>query len=178
MPYCQILTKYTSTTGLTILSSDPTRLTVYCDSDWGNAIDGKSVSGYIIYLGSLPIVWRSRKQKGKAATSSCEAEYRALSNVLDELAWILSFTRELGLRLPTPIKIFCDNKSAKDLSANPVHHDRTKHINIRYHRIREFILDGTVEICYVPTSENPADIFTKCVTGSIFKYLLKFIYPV
>jgi hypothetical protein len=170
--------KYTSTTGLTILSSDPIRLTAYCDSDWGNAIDGKSVSGYIIYLGSLPIIWRSRKQKGKAATSSCEAEYRALSNVLDELAWILSFTRELGLTLPTPIKIFCDNKSAKDLSANPVHHDRTKHINIRYHRIREFILDGTVEICYVPTSENPADIFTKCVSSSIFKYLLKFIYPV
>ena len=170
--------KYTSTAGLTIFSSDPARLTVYCDSDWGNAIDGKSVSGYIIYLGSLPIVWRSRKQKGKPATSSCEAEYRALSNVLDEIAWILSFTRELDLHLPTPIRIFCDNKSAKDLSANPVHHDRTKHINIRYHRIREFILDGTVEICYVPTSENPADIFTKCVTGSIFKYLLKFIYPV
>ena len=78
--------KYTSTTGLTISSSDPIRLTVYCDSDWGNAIDGKSVSGYIIYLGSLPVVWRSRKQKGKAATSSCEAEYRALSNVLDEIA--------------------------------------------------------------------------------------------
>merc|ERR1711966_77452 len=114
----------------------------------------------IIYLGSFPVVWRSRKQKGKAATSSCEAEYRALSNVLDEIAWILSFTRELGIFLPVPVKIYCDNKSAKDLSENPVHHDRTKHINIRYHRIREFILDGTVEVCYVPTTENPADVFT------------------
>lgn len=83
----------------------------------------------------------------------------------------------MGISLPTPVKIYCDNKSAKDLSENPVHHDRTKHINIRYHRIREFILDGTVEVCYVPTTENPADVFTKCVTGSVFKYLLKFIYP-
>ena len=169
--------KFTSTNGLTISVSDPIKLTIYCDSDWGNSIDGKSTSGYIIYLGSFPVVWRSRKQKGKAATSSCEAEYRALSNVLDEIAWILSFTRELGISLPTPVKIYCDNKSAKDLSENPVHHDRTKHINIRYHRIREFILDGTVEVCYVPTTENPADVFTKCVTGSVFKYLLKFIYP-
>jgi hypothetical protein len=138
--------------------------------------DRKSTCGYIIYLGSFPIVWRSRRQKGKPATSSCEAEYRAIHEVLNEIVWIIAFMGELGLRVPTPVRVFCDNKSANDLAYNPVHHDRTKHIDVRYHRIREYILDGTIIVHHVPTQDNPADIFTKSVTGNIFNYLIKFIY--
>ena len=72
--------------------------------------------------------------------------------------------------------MFCDNNSANDLAHNPVHHDRTKHIDIRYHRIREFIYDGTVEIYYVESAENPADIFTKSVSVSVFRKLIGKIY--
>ena len=84
--------------------------------------------------------------------------------------------KELGYYLPLPITIYCDNKSAKDLAYNPVHHDRTKHIDISYHRIREFILDGTIIIVYVNTKDNPADLFTKIVTPAVFKQLIDAVY--
>ena len=169
--------KLTPAVGLVLKKLQELKLTVYCDSDWASNVDDrKSTCGYIIYLGSFPIVWRSRRQKGKPATSSCEAEYRAIHEVLNEIVWIIAFMGELGLRVPTPVRVFCDNKSANDLAYNPVHHDRTKHIDVRYHRIREYILDGTIIVHHVPTQDNPADIFTKSVTGNIFNYLIKFIY--
>ena len=163
--------------GLLIQPGQKLQLTVYVDSDHGGALDDrKSISGYIIYLGNTPIIWRSRRQKGKPAVSSCEAEYIALSACINEMVWINAFLSELSFRIPLPIPMFCDNNSANDLAHNPVHHDRTKHIDIRYHRIREFIYDGTVEIYYVESAENPADIFTKSVSVSVFKKLIGKIY--
>ena len=163
--------------GLLIRAGQSLRLKVYVDADHASNVDDrKSISGYIIYIGSTPIVWRSKQQKGKAADSSCEAEYIALSACINEVVWIIAFLTELGFSVPLPVSIFCDNKSANDLAHNPVHHDRTKHIDIKYHRIMEFILDGTVQIYYVKTENNPADIFTKAVTPSIFKWLLPFLY--
>jgi hypothetical protein len=169
--------KLTSTVGLILRKVQRLQLSVYCDSDWASNIDDrKSTCGYIIYLGSFPIVWRSRRQKGKPATSSCEAEYRSIHEVLNEIVWIIAFMGELGLLVPTPVRVFCDNQSANDLAYNPVHHDRTKHIDVRYHRIREYILDGTIMVHYVATKDNPADLFTKCVAGPTFKYLINFIF--
>ncbi len=169
--------KRTTAAGLILRKVQQLKLTVYCDSDWAsNTDDRKSTCGYIIYLGSFPIVWRSRRQKGKPATSSCEAEYRSIHEVLNEIVWIIAFLGELGFMVPTPVGVFCDNKSANDLAYNPVHHDRTKHIDIRYHRIREYVLDGTIVVHHVATKDNPADLFTKSVTGPTFNYLLNFIF--
>ena len=175
--YVLVYLKNTTNKGIHIQKKQELRLTVFVDADWGSNVDNrKSVSGYIIYLGSTPIVWRSKQQKGKPATSSCEAEYIALSMVISEVVWIITFMKELGYYLPLPITIYCDNKSAKDLAYNPVHHDRTKHIDISYHRIREFILDGTIIIVYVNTKDNPADLFTKIVTPAVFKQLIDAVY--
>jgi len=163
--------------GLIIKKGQALELKIYVDSDHaGDLDDRKSVSGYIIYLGDTPVVWRSKKQKGKPAESSCEAEYISLSAGINEVVWIIAFLRELGFLVPQPVPMFCDNTSANDLAYNPVHHDRTKHIDIRHHRIREFILDGTVEIFYVPSTDNPADIFTKSVSVGVFKRLICFVY--
>jgi hypothetical protein len=163
--------------GLLIRVGQKFVLSVYVDSDHGGNIDDrKSISGYIIYLGSTPIVWRSRQQKGKPAESSCEAEYISLSSCINELVWIISFLSELGFRVPTPVPVYCDNKSAKDLAYNPVQHERTKHIDIKYHRIREFILDGTIILNYVKSENNPADIFTKATSASFFKRLVPAVY--
>ena len=177
----RVLVYVTSTPlfGVIIKIGQTFKLTVYVDSDHaGNTDDRKSISGYIIYLGSTPILWRARRQKGKPAVSSCEAEYISLSACINEIVWIISFLSELGFasRISYPIPIYCDNKSARDLAYNPVHHDRTKHIDIRYHRIREFILDGTVVVKYVKSEENPADIFTKATTSTIFKKLVAYAY--
>ena len=153
------------------------KLSIYVDSDHGgNVDDRKSISGYIIYLGNTPIIWRSRRQKGKPAVSSCEAEYISLSAGINEIVWIIFFLSELGFAVPCPVPMYCDNSSASALAYNPVHHDRTKHIDIRHHRIREFILDGTVEIFHVAGVDNPADTFTKSVTTSVFKHLICYVY--
>ena len=100
----------------------------------------------------------------------------ALSNCINELVWIITFLRELGYEVPTPVHVYTDSKSARDLSYNPVHHDRTKHIDIAYHRIREFILDGTIVVCHISGINNPADIFTKNVSSSVFKRLIKKVF--
>jgi hypothetical protein len=153
------------------------KIKAYCDSDWAQCeINRKSTSGYIIYLGSTPIIWRSKKQVGKPAISSCEAEYRALTEVVNDIVWLISFLTELGFNVPRPIEVYCDNKSARDLAENPVNHDRTKHIDIRFHRIREYILDGTIIIHHIPTENNPADLFTKAVTKKIFNRLISILY--
>ena len=175
--YVLIYIRGTVDKGIIFKKFQSLELSVYVDSDWGTTVDDrKSISGYIIYLGSTPIVWRSRSQKGAPATSSCEAEYISLSQCINEILWIISFLKELGFNLPLPIPIYCDNKSAKDLAYNPVHHDRTKHIDISYHRIREFILDGTIRILHVKTQNNPADLFTKCTKTSIFTRLISYVY--
>ena len=163
--------------GIIIKKGQELKLSIYVDSDHGgNTDDRKSMSGYIIYLGCTPIIWRSRRQKGKPALSSCEAEYISLSAGINEIVWIILFLSELGFKVPCPVPMYCDNTSASALAHNPVHHDRTKHIDIRHHRIREFILDGTVEIIYVKSADNPADIFTKSVSIAVFKRLICFVY--
>ena len=163
--------------GLIIKVGQSFKLSVYVDSDHaGNVDDRKSISGYIIYLGSTPIVWRSKQQKGKPAESSCEAEYIALSACINEVVWIIAFLAELGFNVPLPVPVHGDNRSAQDLAHNPVHHERTKHIDIRYHRIREFILDGTISLYHVRSEDNPSDIFTKSVSVSVFKRLISKIY--
>ena len=163
--------------GLIIKVGQSFKLSVYVDSDHaGNVDDRKSISGYIIYLGSTPIVWRSKQQKGKPAESSCEAEYIALSACINEVVWIITFLAELGFNVPLPVPVHGDNRSAQDLAHNPVHHERTKHIDIRYHRIREFILDGTISLYHVRSEDNPSDVFTKSVSVSVFKRLISKIY--
>lgn len=163
--------------GLFIRIGQKFQLSVYVDSDHAaDTDDRKSISGYIIYLGSTPIVWRSRKQKGKPAESSTEAEYIAFNACINEIVWIIAFLSELGFQVPTPVPIYYDNNSAKDLAYDPVHHERTKHIDIRYHKIREFILDGTISMHWIPTDKNPADIFTKSVTVTTFKRLISKVY--
>ena len=175
--YVLMYVKQTTALGIRFVVNQKFRLSVYVDADWGSNVDDrKSISGYIIYLGNTPIVWKARSQKGKPATSSCEAEYISLSSVINEIVWIIAFFKELGFNIPLPVAVYCDNRSANDLAYNPVHHDRTKHIDISYHRIREFILDGTIQIHHVRSENNPADLFTKCVSPTVFKRLINFVY--
>jgi hypothetical protein len=149
------------------------RVDVYSDSDWGSdSGDRKSVSGYVVFLAQGPVAWRSVKQR-IVAQSTCEAEFIALSEAIKELLWFLKMLKELRFEMERKPRIFVDNQSAIALTKNPVAHNRTKHIDIRYFFIRHHIENGEFDIIYVPSGKNIADIFTKCVSQQIFARHLK-----
>ncbi|KAL8149357.1 hypothetical protein AgCh_006393 [Apium graveolens] len=153
--------KLTSQHGL--FFSDKSSLTFqgFSDSDWGgDPGDRRSVGEYCFLLGSTAISWRSKKQS-LTSKSTCEAEYRALSDASCEVIWLKSLLTELSVRIPKSIALYCDNKAALDLAANPVYHARTKHIELDCHFIREKILTGLIEVFQVTSQDNSADILTK-----------------
>jgi hypothetical protein len=145
------------------LNTSEIRLTDYSDSDLaGDVDDRKSTSGSVFLLGTSLVTRGSQKQR-VVALSSCEAEYIASANTACQGIWL---SRLLGglLGIPTPkVNLLVDNKSAIALSKNPVHHDRSKHIDTRYHFIRDCVDRGEVDIDHVSTAEQLADILTKAL---------------
>lgn len=137
------------------------QLTGYADADWANDVDDRrSTTGYVFTLGDngTPISWSTKKQP-TVALSSCEAEYMALADATKEMLYLRSFITSIGLHQEPPNTIFSDNQGAIALtSPNKMQHKRTKHIDIRYHFIRE---QNDINYCYVNTAENIADILTK-----------------
>jgi len=150
----------TITYGLRYIARD-VRLFGYTDADWaGNVEDRKSTSGCCFSLGSASISWMSRKQKS-VALSTAKAEYIAASMASCEAVWLRKLFSELfGFTLDT-IVILCDNQSGIRLSENPIFHDRSKHIDIRYHYIRDMVQRGAIRLHHIGTDEQVADILTK-----------------
>jgi hypothetical protein len=156
--------------GLRYTSSGGVMLHGFTDSDWmGSVVDRKSTSGYCFSLGSAMISWSSRKQ-GSIAQSTAEAEYIAASAASREAVWLRKLLSDLFRTELEPTVIHCDNQSCIKLTENPVFHDRSKHIEMRYHYIRDMIQRKVLSLQYVPTAEQTADIFTKPLP------LIKFAY--
>jgi hypothetical protein len=144
-------------------------LLAYADSDWANdSIERRSTSGFVVLLNGTPISWGSGLQS-VVALSSCEAEYVALSECCRELAYLRQLMAFLREPLHGPITIFEDNKGAIDLTNNPVHHKRTKHIDVKFHYIRTEQTSGRVIVSKIHTEDNRADIMTKATTVATFK---------
>ena len=131
------------------------------------------MTGYSVFLFSGPIAWRSCLQT-TVAKSATEAEYYALSNCIDEESFMKQLLLELGIKIET-VPIYEDNKGAVDLAGNPVYHKRVKHIDIRYHAIREKVADRTVIVLKIPTRANFADVHTKAVSKVVSNTLSPFI---
>ena len=143
----------------------------YTDADYaGCRVDRKSTSGSCQFLGQRLVSWFSKKQQS-VSTSTAEAEYIAAGSCYAQLLWIRNQLMDYGLTLEK-IPIMCDNTSAISIVANPVNHSMTKHIDIRYHFIREHANKGTIELHYVPTEKQLADIFTKPLNESTFTRLI------
>jgi histone deacetylase 1/2 len=156
--------KGTLQTGLCFRKSASTGVSIFTDADWAGCVDDRrSTSGYAIFVGPNLISWSSKKQP-TVSRSSTEAEYKALANGAAEAIWISSLLKELGVpRQRTPI-LWCDNLGATYLTANPVFHARTKHIEIDFHFVRERVAKGALDVRFISSSDQLADVFTKPAT--------------
>ena len=147
-------------------------LQAYSDSDWGACLNTrKSVTGYLMMLGSSPISWKSKKQ-GTVSKSSSEAEYRAMASAASEITWLVRLLQELEIPNITPVVLHCDNQSAIHIAKNPVFHERTKHIELDCHFTRDKVLEGLIQLTYLPTTSQLADVFTKILPSHQFQSLL------
>lgn len=150
------------------LRNGDNRLTGYSDSDWGgDADERRSTAGVIYFLGELPITWQSQKQKA-VALSTCEAEYMAGAAGACQAMWLIQLLGDItGKKVQQPI-LKMDNQSAIALSKNPVLHDRSKHIDLKFHFIRECVDSGKICVDYASTQEQLADILTKSLGRARF----------
>lgn len=156
--------------GIVFSKGDNLNLTAYVDSDWAKCLSTrKSITGFAVYLGNCLVAWKSKKQS-TVSRSTAEAEYRALAAAVCEVIWIKKVLIEFNVVNNLPAKIFCDNKAAILISANPVFHERTKHFEIDLHFVREKIGLGVTKVEKINTAENTADIFTKSLSTKSHKF--------
>ncbi|KAK4398009.1 Retrovirus-related Pol polyprotein from transposon RE1 [Sesamum angolense] len=157
--------------GIWYKSTNDAKLVGYTDSDWAGSVDDmKNTSGYIFSLGTGIFSWASKKQ-ATVAQSSAEAEYIAAAATSNQAIWLRRILEDIGEKQEEPTTIYCDNKSAIAITKNPVQHSRTKHIDIKYHSLREATTRGEIELKYCSTEEQLADIFTKALPRNKFEEL-------
>eukprot|EP00253_Pinus_taeda_P027198 PITA_27198 len=142
-------------------------------TDWAGSMDDrKSTSGGAFFMGSRLVSWFSKKQSS-IALSTAEAEYVVAASCCTQLLWMMQTLQDFQITCTPPISILCDNTSAMSISKNPIMHSKTKHILIKYHFLREQVLEQKVKLEYVPSNEQIADILTKPLPKETFEYLIQ-----
>jgi hypothetical protein len=135
-------------------------LNIYCDADWASDLDRKSISGYVIIIAGGAVAWSSKKQ-ATVAPSTPEAEYIAAAHVAKQVLWHRSLLKELKFPLSMPSIIFLDNQSVISIAHHPEFHAHTKHIDIATHFLQDHVSKGILNLFYINTDYNIADIFIK-----------------
>jgi hypothetical protein len=140
----------------------------FADADWANCTDTRrSTSGYYFFLGSSLISWRAKKQN-TVSRSSSEAEYRSLSLAACELQWLTYLLVDLHVTCVRGPVLYCDNQSAFHIARNTVFHERTKHLEIDYHFVRDKLHSGVFKLLPISTKVQLADFFTKALPPKAF----------
>ena len=140
----------------------------FCDASFGdNLDDGKSTTGAFFTLAGAAITWMARKQD-TVALSTVEAEYTAINEACKDGLWLRGLLNEVGIKQHYPTLIHSDSTGAVALARNPVQHQRTKHINVKYHRIRELLKGKEISLAYLQTEHQPADAMTKALPEAKF----------
>ena len=139
----------------------------YCDADWASQQHRHSISGFSFHFGQGSVSWSSKKQH-VITLSSTEAEYIAQTHAAKEAIWLRNFVSEIQGKSNGPLTMNCDNQGSIALAKDNKFHSRTKHIDLRYHFIREAVEDKKIYVKYIPTADNVADIFTKALAKPKF----------
>ena len=163
--------KGTADEGITLRKTNTLSLTGYCDANWGNDLDNRrSTNGYCIFLGDSLVSWSSKKQS-VVSNSTIEAKYRSLANATSEIVWLQSLLSELRVDVKTALVLWCDNTSTISLSANPILHSRTKHVELDLYFVREKVISKQLLVQHVPSADQIADILTKPLSSQFFNRL-------
>ena len=158
--------------GLCYPARTSSTLHAYSDADYAGCSDTRrSTTGWCMFLGPALISWKSKKQD-RVSKSSTESEYRAMSQACSEILWLQGLLTELGFRQDTPTPLYGDNTSAIHLTANPIFHERTKHIEVDCHFIRDAFEDRVISLPHVTSTLQVADIFTKTLTRQRHQFLV------
>jgi hypothetical protein len=161
--------KGTLSTGLHIGTGPVDKLIAYSDADWARCPDSlRSTSGFYVFLGDNLVSWSSKRQT-TVSRCSAEAEYRVVAHVVAECCWLRQLLQELHLPLKVATVVYCDNISGVHMTANQVHHRRTKHIEIDIHFVREKVALGEVRVLHVPSKYQFADVMTKGLPVQLFE---------
>lgn len=159
--------------GIMLESNYDMLLRAYCDAYWaGCPLTRKSVTGSYVQHGLSPICWRSKKQP-TVSSSSVEAKYRTMVMTTSEVIWLRRFLNELFVPQKEATSLFCGNKAALHIANNPVFLERTKHIEVDCHFIREKLVSGELLPRYLPSHIQLADLFTKGLSKHQFQFLIR-----
>nr|GFA95312.1 putative ribonuclease H-like domain-containing protein [Tanacetum cinerariifolium] len=156
--------KRTAGHGVLFRSNGHLNIQMYTDRDKGNR---RSTSGYFSLVGGNLVTWRSKKKK-VVSLSSAEAEFRGIAKGLAKALWIRNLVSKIGFPPRGSTQIMCDNKAAIQISENPIQHNRTKHVEVDRHFIKEKLEAGIIELSFVKSSDQLADILTKAVGTDMF----------
>ena len=162
----------TPTRGLFFPVDSPIHLVAYSDVDWAGCSDTRrSITGWCMFIGNSLVSWKSKKQD-RVLKSSTKSEYRAMSSACSEIVWLRGLLAELGFPQMEPTPLHADNTSAIQITANPVFHERTKHIEVDCHSIHEAYDAHVISLPHITTDQQTADVFTKALSRQRHHFLV------
>ncbi|CAL1678230.1 unnamed protein product [Lasius platythorax] len=150
---------------------DPGMLKAYSDASWGNAENGKSFSGGVIFIGNSIVSWKCRKQR-IVGNSTCEVELYAVSEIVKDIMWLQNMLTELKCEeyLDKPTEIYCDNQATIQWIKNAKSSNKTRHVNLKFHFVRDEVENGNIVMTYVNTKDMIADCLTKSTPKEKFMW--------